>query len=80
VAGDKTEPGGLNRKRSLDIGISLARRFVMLHAVRAETPLKEIDNAAMLKLASLDLKQIVREREEPEPCISQLAQRAWTSG
>ncbi len=40
----------------------------MLHAVRAETPLKEIDNAAMLK------------REEPEPCISQLAQRAWNLG
>ena len=72
--------GGHNCKLSLDIGISLARRFVMLHAVRAETPLKEIDNAAMLKLASLDLKQIVRECEEPEPCISQLAQRAWNLG
>jgi len=45
----------------------------MFHAVRTEASLKEIDNAAMFKLAGLNLKQIVRESEEPETCIAQLA-------
>jgi hypothetical protein len=45
----------------------------MFHAVCAESSLKEIDNAAMFKLASLNLEQIVRESEEPETCIAQLA-------
>ena len=31
VAGDKTELGGLNRKLSLDISISLTRRLMALH-------------------------------------------------
>ena len=73
VAGDKTELRGLNRELSRNVGISLTRRLVMLHAVRTESSLKEIDNAAMFKLASLNLEQIVRESEEPETCIAQLA-------
>ena len=77
VASDKTKLGGLNRKLSLDVSISLARRFVMLHAIGTEASLKEIDNAAMFKLSSLNLKQIVRESEKPETCIAQLAQRRW---
>jgi hypothetical protein len=73
VAGDKTEPGRPNRKLPLDVGIGFARRFVMLHTIRTEAPLKEIDNAAMFKLAGLNLEQIVGESEEPETCITQLA-------
>ena len=63
MAGDKTELGGLNPKLPLDVGVSLARRLMVLHAVRAEAPLEKIDNAAMLKLTGLNLKQIVREGE-----------------
>ena len=70
MAGDETEPGGLDRKLSLDIAISLARRLVMLHAVRTEASLEEIDDAAMFKLAGLNLQQIVREREEPETGVA----------
>ena len=73
MAGDKTELRGLNRKLSLNVGISLARRLVMLHAVRIESSLKEIDNAAMFKLAGLNFKQVVGESEEPKTCIAQLA-------
>ena len=36
VTGDKTELRGLNPKLPLDIGVSLARRLEVLHAVRAE--------------------------------------------
>ena len=75
MAGDQAELRGLNAKLPLDIGVSLARRLVMLHAVRAESPLEQIDNAAMFKLAGLNLKQIVRQREQPETRIAQLAQR-----
>jgi hypothetical protein len=32
-----------------------------------------IDNAAVSELTGLNFKQIVREREKPETCISQLA-------
>jgi hypothetical protein len=39
---------------------------MVLHAVRAESPLEEVDDAAMLELTSLHLKQIIRESEEPE--------------
>jgi hypothetical protein len=53
---------------------------MVLHAVRAESPFEEADNAAMLKLMSLRLKQIVRESEEPEACIAQLAQRRRNLG
>ena len=45
----------------------------MLHAVRAEAALEKIDNAAVLKLTGLNLKQIVCEGEQPETCIAQLA-------
>ncbi len=73
VAGDEAKLGGLDCKLSCDIGISLGRRFAMLHAIGTELPFKEIDNAAMLKLAGLNLKQIVRKSEKPETCIAQLA-------
>jgi hypothetical protein len=53
---------------------------MVLHAVRAESPLEEADNAAMRQLTSLHLEQIVRESEEPEACIAQLAQRRWNLG
>ena len=46
---------------------------MVLHAVGAESPFKQIDDAAVFKLASLNLKQIVRESEEPKTCIAQLA-------
>jgi hypothetical protein len=69
----KAELRGLNREFSLNIGIGFARRLVMLHTVRTESSLKEIDDAAMFKLASLNLKQIVSESEDPETCIAQLA-------
>ena len=48
VAGDQTELGGFNPKLPFDIGVSLARRLMVLYAIRAEAPLKKIDNAAML--------------------------------
>src|SRR5689334_24663253 len=48
---------------------------MVLHAIRAESPIKEIDNAAVLELASLNLKQVVRESEEPETRVAQLAER-----
>src|SRR5262245_47987361 len=73
VAGDETESGGLSRKLLLDISVSFPRRLMVLHAVGAETPFKQIGDAAVLKLASLNLKQIVREGEEPETRIAQLA-------
>jgi hypothetical protein len=53
---------------------------MVLHAVRAEAPLEKIDNAAMFKLTGLNLKQIVREGEQPETRVAQLAQRPGTSG
>jgi hypothetical protein len=39
---------------------------MVLHAVRAESSLEEIDNAAMFELARLNLKQIVGECEKPD--------------
>jgi hypothetical protein len=63
VTGDQTELGGFNAKLPRDVGVSLGRRLVALDAVRAEAPLEEIDNAAMLQLTGLNLKQIVREGE-----------------
>ena len=74
MARDKTELRGFHPKLPLDVSVSLARRLMVLHAIRAETPLEKIDNAAMFKLAGLHLKQIVGEREQPETCIAQLAQ------
>jgi hypothetical protein len=48
----------------------------MLHTIRAKTPLEQIDNAAMLKLAGLHFEQIVREGEEPEAGAAQLSEGA----
>jgi len=53
MAGDKTELGRSNSKLFLDISVSLARRFMVLHAVRAESSFKQIDDATVLKLARL---------------------------
>jgi hypothetical protein len=39
---------------------------MLLHAVRAESPLEEVNDAAMLELTSPHLKQIIRGSEEPE--------------
>ncbi len=75
MACDQTELRRLNSKLSLDVGVSLTRRLMMLHAIRAKAPLEKIDNAAMFKLTSLNLKQIVREGKQPETCIAQLAER-----
>jgi hypothetical protein len=44
-----------------------------LRAVSAEPSLEEIDDAAVLKLTGLNVKQIVRESEEPKTRIAQLA-------
>ena len=63
MTGDQTELGGFNAEFPLDVGVSLRRWLVALHAVRAEAPLEEIDNAAMLELTGLNLEQIVREGE-----------------
>ena len=73
VAGNKKELVRFNSKLFLDISVSLARWFMVLHAIRAESSFKQIDDASMLKLARLHLEQIVREREEPKTCIAQLA-------
>src|SRR5579863_4917952 len=48
---------------------------MMLHTVRAEAALEQIDNAAVFKLTGLHLKQIIGEGEQPETCIAQLAKR-----
>jgi hypothetical protein len=37
---------------------------VVLHAIRAEASLEEIDNAAMFKLARLNLKQFICESKQ----------------
>lgn len=73
MAGDEAEAGRPNRKFFLDMAIGFARWFVMLHAVRTEPPLKEIDDSTMFELAGLNLEQIVRESKEPKSCIAQLA-------
>ena len=53
VAGNKKELVRFNSKLFLDISVSLARRLMVLHAVRAESSFKQIDDATMLKLARL---------------------------
>jgi hypothetical protein len=63
MAGDETELGGPNPKLFFDKGVSLARLLMVLHAVCAKSSFEEIDNAAMLKLTSLNPKQIIREGE-----------------
>ena len=80
MARDKAELRGLDTELLLDISVSLARRLMVLHAVRAETPLEKIDDAAMFKLAGLYFEQIVGEREQPETRVAQFASAAGTSG
>jgi hypothetical protein len=70
MARDKTELRGFHPQLPLDVSVSLAQRLMMLHAIRAETPVEKIYNAAMFKLSRLYLKQIVGEREQPEACIA----------
>ena len=71
---------GLTPRLFFGVGVSLARWLVMLHAVGAETPFKQIDNAAMGELARLHFKQIVREAKEPETGTAKLAQCSWNLG
>ena len=70
VAGDQTELRGLNPKLSFDVGVSLARRLMVLHTVCTEAALEKIDDAAVFELTGLNLEQIVREREQPETRIA----------
>ena len=56
MAGDKTELGRPYSKLFLDISVSLARRLMVLHSVRAESSFKQIDDATMLKLARLHVE------------------------
>ncbi len=79
MACDETELRGFHAKLPLDVSVSLGRWLMVLHAIRAETPLEEIYDAAMFELASLHLKQIVGEREQPEPASRSLASAAGTS-
>ena len=72
VARNEAELRGLGAELILDISVSLPRRFMMLHAVRAEAALKQIDDAAMLELTGLNFKQIIGEGEEPETRIAKL--------
>ena len=72
MARDKTELPRLNPKRPLDVGVGMARRLMMLHAVRTEALFEKIDNAAMLELTRLDFEQVVREGEKSETGIAQL--------
>ena len=72
VAGYKTKLGRLNAKLSRNVSVSLARRLMVLDAVRAKSSFEQIDDAAMLELPGLNFEQIVREREEPETCVAQL--------
>jgi len=73
VAGYKTKLGRLNAKLSRNVSVSLARRLMVLDAVRAKSSFEQIDDAAMLELPGLNFEQIVREREEPKTCVAQLA-------
>lgn len=74
VAGDHAELPGLGAELALDIGISLTRRLVVLHAVGTEAALEQINDAAMGQLAGLHLEQVVGEREQPEARVAQLAE------
>lgn len=58
----------------LDVAVGLARRLVVLHAVRTEPPLERTDDAAVLELTRLNLEQIVREGDEPESRGAQTSQ------
>src|SRR5579863_10059741 len=73
MAGDKTKLRRSDAEFPFYVGVSLGRRLMMLDAIRAEPPLEEIDNVAMLQLTSLHFQQIVGEGEEPETRVAQLA-------
>src|SRR5262249_45375050 len=73
MAGDQAELRRFDTKLFLDLGVGLTRRLVVLHAVSAEAPLEQIDDAAMLKLARLHLEQIVGEGEESKSRAAKLA-------
>ena len=73
VAGDKPELGGLDSKLFFDMGVGRSRRLMVLDLVRTESSFKQVDDAAILKLAGLNFKQIIGECEEPKTCIAQLA-------
>src|SRR5262249_45101519 len=51
MAGDEAHLWRSGAQLLLDIGVGLARRLVVLDAIRAETPFEQVDNAAMLELA-----------------------------
>jgi hypothetical protein len=76
---DETELRWLDPKVSFDIGVSLSRRLMVLDTVRAEAPLEKIGNAAVFKLASLHLEQVIREGEQP-PAARSLRSAGGTSG
>ena len=75
VAGDQAKLRGADSKLLLDVGICVTRGLMVFDAIRAEASFEKVDNAAMLQLTGLNLKQIVRESEQPETCIAQLAKR-----
>jgi len=78
VAGNHAEFGRLNAKLILDVDISLRRRLVMLHAVGAEAPFEQIDDAAMRKLASLHAGLSVRQKSR-KPAVRSLHNAQGTS-
>src|SRR5262245_43477229 len=80
VAGDKAEPRGFDAKLFFDVSVRLARRLMVPYAVGAESPLEQVDDAAVLELTSLHLEQIVCEGEQPEACGAQFAQCRWNLG
>src|SRR5262249_57582213 len=70
VARNKAELRGLRAELLLDMSISLRRWLVVLHTISTESAFKQIDDAAVLELAGLHLKQIVPEPEQPETPLS----------
>jgi hypothetical protein len=77
---DETKLGGANSERLLDVRVCLTRRLMVLYLVRAEASVEKMDYAAALELTGLDLKQIVRQGEQPEPSATQLAQSVGNLG
>ena len=52
---------------------------MVFHAVGAEAPLEEIDDAAMRQLARLHLQQVVGQREQAKAGVRSLRSAAGTS-
>ena len=75
VAGDQAKLRGPGLQLALDIAVGFARGLVALDAIRAEAALEQSNNSAVLKLARLDVQQIVGEREETEAGAAKLVQR-----